>query len=356
MNIQFRPGPAVLVLALGLLPVGLSSTSHAATTRASTTSALLGELKHATPNEVIRLAPGVYSHVSIANFAGAVTITSEDPKHPAVLKDLSILRSRGLTLSDLDLSAVDTPVTTQAPEFTVPFVLTEVEDVTLRRLNVHGSPDGSLATAVTGMRVRDSRRVTLVDSEFSYLHHGFEHLKVDNLIVRGNRFHNLWDDSIRGGGSSFVLVEDNEFYSNHPDASDPDHPDCIQFWTANTTTPAHDITIRNNHYHRGTGRPVQGVFVKDDHNTLPYLNLVVTGNVIEGGLWNGIAVDGALNAVIEDNRVCGYPDQLSWIMNRDSKGTIIRRNHAQKFAEMNSSGSVSSHNTVISACSAPRPG
>ena len=336
--------------------VVMSGCTPASAGQVSTTEGLLAALSKAKPGEKILLAPGRYEGVKIRNFNGTATVASEDPAHPAVLRDLIVDGSSGLVLQDLEMSTADMPVDS-AGVGKMPFVVIHSHAIVLRRLNVHGSPDGTLATDISGVLVRLSDHVTVEDSEFSHLHNGLQHVDDDDIIFRNNHFHLLRDDGIRGGGSSNVLIENNRCDSNHPDKDDADHPDCIQFWTSNTTAPAHDITIRGNVYRRGSGHPVQGIFLRDETTKLPYENVVVTDNTIEGGLWNGIAVMGSHNPFIEGNRVCGYPDQESWLVLRDSDGGVVKNNRSEKLKYVNTFHYKDEHNGSARRCEiVPSPG
>src|ERR1039458_1827834 len=78
-----------------------------ATTRVNSSDSLSSALQLAHAGDTIVLAAGTYSNISISNYHknGAVTITSQDPLHPAVLTGLSVQNSSGLTFSNVSLSA-----------------------------------------------------------------------------------------------------------------------------------------------------------------------------------------------------------------------------------------------------------
>ncbi|PND70702.1 calcium-binding protein, partial [Escherichia coli] len=61
------------------------------------------------------------------------------------------------------------------------------------------------------------------------------------VTVRGNYFHDLRSDGVRGGGVSDIVVSDNLFTNFRPAFGD--HPDAIQFWTLNQPNSASAITI-----------------------------------------------------------------------------------------------------------------
>ncbi len=306
------------------------------------TPGLLAALASARPGDTVVLAPGVYSGVELhgLSFEVPVTIASQDLARPAVLQDLTVTRSSGLVFSHLDFSTVGAALSSHGlrpqdrAKVTYNFQVKQSHHLTFSHLHVYGDPKGTLQTDISGLIVTDSHHITLADSEFEHLHNAFDHSRVDYLTVSRNRFHDLWDDSIRGGGSSFVVISGNRFSSNHMDASDDDHPDCIQFWTSNTTAIAHDITVIDNIYTRGHGHPVQGIFFRDELTTLPFDKVTIKHNLIVGALYNGILVFGATNVDIEDNVVARYGDQKSWLGIRVVHGAVVKNNRSSQFVNL----------------------
>lgn len=272
----------------------------------ATNSALTSAIAAAKGGDTILLAPGAYDVLAISNlqFAIGVTIASQDPSQQAVLAGLTVNKSSGLKFENLEVEFSGVPTATAV-------TVTGSQNVAFSKLHVHGSLDGNPRNDASGMLIRDSSNISVANSEFEQLTTGISHLKVDGLAVINSTFHDLRMDGIRGGGSSEVVISENSFRDFHIAAGD--HPDAIQFWTVNTTASAHNILIENNEFHRGTGDVAQGIFIQDSGNTLPYLGLVVRGNLISGGMYNGIYVQGARGAKIEDNIVQGFTDMKSYI-------------------------------------------
>jgi polygalacturonase len=300
----------------------------------SSTSQLIAALKAGA--SVIALAQGDYSGVVISGYHGQVTISSADPAHRAVIHDLTIDHSSGVTLRGLDLSTAGQPVAKWGAAATKVFYVLNSEKILLDDLTVHGDPNGSLATDISGLQIRDSNHVTLTNSDFQHLHWAVEDIDDTYLTVSGNHFHNNRDDGLRGGGAANVLVENNRCDSNHPDEKDDDHPDCIQFWTE-PNVHSHDITIVGNVYRRGQGLPTQGIFFRDQHENLPFEKVVIKNNTIEGAGYNGISITGAIDPILEGNVVCEYNDQHSWITLRNVKMAHLNNNKASLFKYVESS-------------------
>lgn len=293
-------------------------------TTVATTAALLTAISTAQAGDSIRLAAGDYSGVSLSNlhFAKDVTILSQDPAHAAVITGLTVKACSGLTFSGLDL-VVTGPTSAYA------VTVTASEDIHFDHVYVHGTLDDNAATDGGGIIVRDSSDVSIANSTFEQLYWGIGHLNDTHLDVRGNTFHDLRMDGIRGGGSSWVTITDNHFSDFHPVAGD--HGDAIQFWTTNTTTSAHDILVEDNVFQRGDGEVAQGVFLRDELDSLPYLNVTIRGNLIIGGMYNGIMVDGARGLLIENNIVQGFPDMKSWIRVEAADGVTLNNNIANTY-------------------------
>ena len=302
------------------------------TVQVSTTAALSAALAHVTSGEVIKLAPGTYSSVWIHDISqkAGVTIESSDPNHEAVFQDLTVSNCTNMTFEDLNFSVHSGPGKSGAQQF----MFRSDTNLTLDKLTVGGAANVSNAASSEGVMVRQSTNVTLTNSSFSNLHDALDDLDNTNITISHNDFTKIYDDGIDNSGTSFVKITDNNFSTMHMDASDTQHPDCIQFWTAGETTSSHDITITGNSYTRGNGNPVQGIFIKDEVGHLPYSNVTIAQNTVMGALWNGIAVEGVANGVIEGNKVIGYSDQPSWIRT-DTSGYITVANNAMSTGIMN---------------------
>lgn len=301
----------------------------------STTAGLIAALKAAATGAVIGLMPGNYAP-TIKYFHGSATIMSALLTTPAKITSLDLQYSSGLTFSLIDFDASNFPPSGYGAPNTNAFKITASNHITLVNLNVHGSPLGTLQTDVSGFLIRDGSNIVVANSDFHNLHHGLGHLNLDGLIVRNNRFHNLRDDGVRGGGSSNVLIQSNSCYSNHPDGPmDTDHPDCIQFWTSNTTVIAHDITITGNNYNVGTGYPTQGIFVRDELGNLPLNRVTISNNTISGAGYNPISVSGATNVKVSGNNVCNSKISPEWIIIRNVSSILMLNNKSPLYEYIN---------------------
>lgn len=310
-------------------------------TTVSNAAQLVTALKVAQDGDVIRLAAGTYTGVSISNIniSGGVTITSADPAHEAQIVGMGVSNSSGLTFQGLELvSTGDTKAT--------PFTVVGSHDIHFDQLYVHGSLDHNPANDPAGILVRGSVNVSITNSTFEQLYWGVAHVDDSHLTVSGNTFHDIRMDGVRGGGSSYVTISGNSFSDFHPNPGD--HGDAIQFWTTGTTASAHDIVITNNQIHRGSGEVMQGIFMRDELKTLPYQHVTISGNLISGGMYNGIYLTHGQDVTVTNNIVQGFSDMNSWVRVDNTVGATVTGNSAHTITlSVNDTQLVQSGNTII---------
>ena len=309
-------------------------------TTVSTTAALVTALKAAQSGDTVLLTTGSYNYFAISNvhFATDVTVASETPGAPAVMSSFSISNSNGLTFRDIEF-AVD------PASGAYPLSVVGSQDIHFDHVNIHGSLDNDPGNDTGGLLFRSSSDVSVTNSEFQQLYWGVSHVSDTNLTISGNVFHDLRMDGVRGVGSSFVTIDSNSFTDFFPLSGD--HADAIQFWTSGSTVAATDIVISNNAFARGNGVVVQGVFLRDEVNSLHYDRVTITGNLIAGGLYNGIAVIGALNVVVDSNTVQGFTNARSWISLDWVTGGQVTNNSANSFYVTNSTNVLQASNLTI---------
>lgn len=279
----------------------------------SSSDQLTKVLANAKSGDTIALASGTYAPIIIRGVnAGGITITSADPSHQAVLTGLTVRDSSGITVSHVEMSSTKTSGAGA-------FMTYGSRDIHFDSVDVHGPAGLGSTTTVEGLGIRESLNVSVTNSSFHDVFHGLTLGNNIGATVTGNSFHDIRTDGVRGGGNSEMLVANNLFTNFTP--ADGDHADAIQLWTTNTTTAAYDITIADNLVVRGAGAAIQGVFIRDETDKLPYVNVNVTGNMVLGGNANGIALNGVASGTIIGNSVIGADDQRSWIR-VDESGTV----------------------------------
>lgn len=328
----------------------------------SSAAELRRAVEDAEDGAVILLAPGRYPQIALGNVkkAGSVTIASADRSRPASIGRLMIRNSSGLVVRDVELAADESAVPVRPaanrddddaaggadgnrPEqgarpdagrslaARFPFMVVESERIVLDRLYVHGPMDNlAAAYRISAMMLRASKHITVSNSRFTALWHGIAMLDLDDGVIRNNEFSNIRTDGVRGGDVSNLQIVGNVFTDFHPVQGD--HPDGIQLWSTPKRVAMNNILIRDNMVVRGKGLPTQGIFLRDVRNGRPFRNVDIRDNLVMGGLYNGIAVNGVDGGRIEDNEIINYPDRKhSWLRVDNSQGLDVRRNRASRF-------------------------
>ena len=276
----------------------------------SNTSELLARLQDCSAGDTILLAPGTYDPASVRNMGElGITIASQNPDNPAILTGFVMTDSSDVRFSDVVFQA-DVGGNNA-------FAFSRTSGITFSGIVVHGPDNVGTGEEVSPFIIRDSSDIAIIGSEFFHVFHGVKLLDVDGIVISGNDFHDIRCDGIRGGGVSNALFTDNSFTNFHPIGND--HPDAIQLWSTNQDAPGRNIVISDNVFIRGDGSPIQGIFIRDTFDNMPFENVTITGNVILGGLYNGISIDGVVGGEMTGNLVIGYEDQRSWVrVNMDS--------------------------------------
>lgn len=273
----------------------------------STTAELINAAKLAQAGDEIRLAPGRYDSVVLQGIApsGNVTITSADPSNPANFSGLMVTGASNLTFSNVKMTVPDNSFTWYH------FQIMNSSNIKIVN-SVFDGPGMTPVQETSGLIVRNSSNVTIDSSEFKNLVWGVHFFDNTGITVTNSLFHDIRQDGIRGGANSQVVYSYNFFTNFHP--TPDEHADAMQFWTTNTTQAASDITVIGNVVVRGaSGLPIQGVFMRDEVGTLPYTNVTIADNIIIGGAYNSITLDGAVSGKITGNSVIAFPDQEAWI-------------------------------------------
>ncbi len=314
-------------------------------------ASLNSALSSAQAGDTIELAPGTYSAVAIKglNFASAVTLTSQDPTHEAVLTGLSVYGASGLAFNNLEFSF---PL---GNDTSVPhgIFVNWSKDVHFTSDSIHGVLDILPTNEMTGIGIANSSDISVQNSELQFLRTGLTMGSDSNVLISGNNFHDIRIDGIEGAAIQNGTVTNNDFSNFHHIGNvgqgAGDHSDAIQFWTTGQKVGSANLTVSNNVIVQGQGRDMQGIFIQDSRHHLPYTNLQVSGNLVVGGNWNGIMVDDAHGATISGNTVQGLSTQPQnpWVLLQNSNGVSVTNNSASAVNLSKNDHNVSSSGNTV---------
>jgi Ca2+-binding RTX toxin-like protein len=170
----------------------------------------------------------------------------------------------------------------------------------------------------------------------------------------GNTFEDIRSDGAIFANVRHVVIEANTFANFHPALELGDHPDMIQVWNDGSFGDMYDVIIRNNVLMKGTGGDVQCIFVQGaiagaNQTTPSYAHdLIVEGNLIEGGAAQGIWVSHVEQTLIASNSLTQAADgQVAPSIRTDhTLGTTVTNNFAPRIEDFGSTALTSSGNTI----------
>lgn len=309
----------------------------------ATAEAFQRALACAAPGATILLAAGPFEPLTIKNLAAErLTVGSTDPARPALLTGLTIRGSSGITLRGLAFDGRPTAMRYK-------LLVLDSRRIVMDGLRFTGDAPTYDTQIVSAVMLRGSQEVVFRNSTLTGYWHGISMLELRGVEIADNVLRAMRTDAIRGGGVSEAVIRRNQMTDFAP--TQGDHPDGIQLWSTRQKEPGRNIRIEDNLVMRGSGGATQGVFVRDTHDQLPFENLTITGNLVTGGLYNGITVMGVTGGLIADNQVLPAPDRASWIRVEKATGVTMRDNRAGRFVLKG--GIVESGNRTVAAKAAP---
>jgi parallel beta-helix repeat protein len=290
----------------------------------SSTAALTSAVNAAHDGDTILLKAGEYDGLALKNltFAQGITITSADPTHEAVLSNFGLTRVQGVTFSNVELLATGGATTGYA------FDIEKSGHITFDHVYAHGSLDGDSSNDAGGILLQFTNNIKVTNSEFTQLRQAVAVVNADNVVISNDYAHDLMKTGFVLSGASDVQITHNTISSIK--AVNGEHPDAIQFFTTGTTTAAHDINISDNVILRGSGDFTQGIFLRDQVGTLPYQNVTITNNLVDGTGYGGVYVQGANGLTISGNDLVSIPGKIN--------ATFLRVENGQNVTVTNNQG------------------
>ena len=348
---------------------------------------LMNAIKGVTGGETIQLAPGTYSNMQIVGGAynqliigtnktakgvptltSPVTITSQDPAHPAVLPSIAIRVTSHWHLKGLAIR----PVKAQLPIASAIYMIEGVDNTFEDSSISYGDATNWtvadwLAKAGDGVILGGDSNVVR-NNTIQNVYMGISmYDTATHALIKNNTIDGIGGDGMRILADNVTV--DSNFIRNFKKIND-NHEDCSQSWGTASGTVGQDafvrgVTFQNNIcinnmdpnakvndplYHPG----LQG-FDDFDGGTEGWL---VQNNVFAGTAYHGIAYSGATNMTIRNNTILDSDATINgadnvWIMVFKNKtgtiqptGNTFQNNISNKFIGYGSSSVVVNSQTV----------
>lgn len=297
-------------LLAALLPLALLFQPAFAATLPATPATLWNQMGAAQPGDHVQLQSGDYGDIPAWNFKKAGVVTIEPA--PGAVVTLSSINADGST--NLLITGFDV-----AMKATTQYGITAgsgANNVVYDRMKVHQA-DASLLQGV-GFWFRNAIKVTVQNSEFYWLGTGGGALDSDQVLIAGNRIHDINVDGILLSGKLSGVVSGNTLRDFHPGAGD--HPDGIQFFDAASGVVG-PLEISSNRIERGSVGQLQGIFGEGG------AGISIHDNELLGTMYNGIGLARTKVASIDHNFVDGYPDMDTRIIVRGGCDSVALTNN-----------------------------
>jgi len=229
-------------------------------TVAANPASLPATLARAQPGDTIRLAPGSYGAVTIANrqWAQPITIDAGDAR-----LSLTITRSSGIAIRGGVFAATE------------------------ERLGYAARITQSSRIAFDGSQFRDSKRGMVIGRSREI---AVRRATITGMTIDGINIASSQQVSITGSRCADFRRVDNA------------HPDCIQLWSRPATGVTSDVSLIGN---TSTGN-MQGFtafnHVRKGVDDGGFDRIVIRDNVVEGLFPQGVAVYDCRNCIVRNNR------------------------------------------------------
>lgn len=283
-------------------------------------AALDAAIKAAKSGDVILLAPGTYSSITMTNInpAANITIQSQDTNNKAVVGTVWLTNSSNVTLKDFNVVRPTVP----DDDFAIANRVLSSSNITINGVRFTGGTGDPSNAKGTGLSIRGGTNNKIINSEIDHFVIGMDVRAVDTMLVQGNQFLDNRRDHSNYSEMKNVVIDDNLYKGLYP--INEEHPDAIQFMTAGRAYGNSNITITNNVVLQGDGRGTQGFFLNDETEVTPYQNVKIENNLIYlSGMYHGINLRNAQGVSVKNNTVLSVADEKStWIRLENVSGTV----------------------------------
>ena len=292
----------------------------------SSTAELKAALSTATGGERIVLNSGNYGNLDLRSgpgfdltFPSNITIASANPAAPASFSGLNVNGAHNLTFDGINF---DYQFKAGDQLWTSPFGVYNSQNITISNSTFDGDVASGLTAADNGygsgigLSIYNSSGTRLTDNDISTFHRGLVVSGSSDTVVTGNEIYDIRSDGMNFIEVDTVLIENNYIHDFRSSHASGDHADMIQFWTAGTTTPSANVTIRGNILDIGQGNWTQSILMGNEvvkagtaGAEMFYQNVVIENNTIYNSHLHGITVAETNGLVIANNTVVQVLDQ-----------------------------------------------
>lgn len=228
--------------------------------KVSGASQLKQALSQAGGGDTIKLSGGNYGALNLSNFNKAVTIESDSGRNPATFSTIKLNKSANVTLDSLEFA---------------------------------GRGGG------VGVQIKDSRNITIEDSDFARFYKGITANDSHGIKVIKNLFTAHTEDAMAFSGVHGLLVSNNKVDGMRTNGGA--HKDMIQLHGGGGSGPSSNVVIRDNTLISKDGN-TQAIYIGNS-NGGPYRNITIDDNNIISGHHHGISVARTEGLRITNNSV-----------------------------------------------------
>jgi parallel beta-helix repeat protein len=286
--------------------------------KVSNADGLKAALSKAKGGDKIILSAGAYGAVKLSgySFSSAVTIVSKSAVSMASFASLDVSASKNLTFDSINIAFKPTLKTVawdSAVRIASSSNISLINSVLKGGVAINGVPQSTAAggldatgnvlglPAARGISIDKSSGITLQNNEISTFQRGIVLNSVTGITVAKNDVHDLRMTPLAGADVSDATVDGNHFYNFNPwqFGGAGDHGDLIHFWTEpkSQTKASSNIVISNNFLEQGTGQALLGIYLDDNRNSLGFVGVKITNNLILNGNAQGVRLENVRGSI-----------------------------------------------------------
>lgn len=286
--------------------------TQAATLKAKNSAELLSALSKAKGGDIIKLAKGNYSAISlngttkankyISSYSSEVIIESELTAQPAVLSNLRMLAGKNITFRNLTFQSTTTAEKSRLIDLGL------VTNIKFIGVKVLGKKLGAYGTGYGLWVGSSSSGLRIENSVFDSFDNGLNIYAVNGLTIIDSDLTNMSHDVLQIGYVNNVLIENNLMTKKSNPNGDA-HQDLIQVIHASSSnTPASNITIRGNRL-EAPDAMTHGIYVESgvakasNKKSDCFKTIVIENNDIMTSQALGLVVGNTIGVLIRGNEL-----------------------------------------------------